>query len=427
MKKVMMTSIATAMIASALAAHAAQASQPVPRGIVAVRADGDVNALITDLNKAFHAFKEEHTKQLEDVKKGNADALQALKVDNINAEIAKLQASVDAANERMVAAAMNGGGSQLKDKEYSEAFQAHMRKGDVQAALNKGAAEDGGYTSPVEWDRTITDKLIIVSPMRALCSVQKVGGDGYKKLVNLRGATSGWVGETDERPETGTPKLAQQAYSWGEIYANPSATQQMLDDSEINIEAWLAGEVDVEFAYQEGRAFVSGDGTKKPRGLLTYAAGGANLHPLGGIAVISSGAANGIAADAILDLVYALPQEFTGNAKFSMNRNTMLKIRKLKDSDNNYLWQPSLQAGQPSTLGGYAIADIADMPDVAANALAIAFGDFKRAYKILDRVGVRVLRDPYSSKPFVSFYTTKRVGGGLENPECMKFMRIAAA
>ena len=416
------------MLAKA-AALAVAAKQP-PRGIVSgVRAEGDVKALVAQLNQAFATFKDEHNQQVVALKKGQSDALQALKVDQINEHISDLQAAVDAATTKMAAMEMNGasGARQVKDKEYSESFQAHMRRGDVQAALNKGAAEDGGYTSPVEWDRTITDKLLIVSPMRALCSVQTVGGTGYKKLVNLRGTTSGWVGETDERPETETPKLKEQGYSWGELYANPSATQQMLDDSEIDIESWLAGEVDVEFAYQEGKAFVSGDGTKKPRGLLTYATGGTNLHPLGGIEVVLSGAAGAITGDGVLDLVYALPETFTGNAKFAMNRNTMLKIRKLKDSDGNYLWQPSLQAGQPSTLAGYAIADIPDMPGVAANSLAVAFGDFKRAYKILDRVGVRVLRDPYTKKPYVMFYTTKRVGGGLENPECMKFMKIAAA
>lgn len=335
------------------AAALALAEKQAPRGIVSgVRADGgNVTQLVAQLQQAFATFKDEHGKQLDEMKKGTTDALQALKVEKINEHIADLQAAIDAANTKMAAMEMGAtGGRQVKDKEYSDAFQAHMRKGDVQAALNKGAADDGGYTSPVEWDRTITDKLVIVSPMRALCAVQKVGGTGYKKLVNKRGTTSGWVGEDDARGETDTPKLAEQGYSWGEIYANPSATQQMLDDSEIDIEGWLSGEVDVEFAYQEGKAFVSGDGTKKPRGLLTYAAGGTALHPLGGIEVIASGAAGGITGDAILDLVYALPETFTGNAKFAMNRNTMLKIRKLKDSDNNYLWQPSLQAGQPSTL-----------------------------------------------------------------------------
>jgi len=416
-------SMALMLIASALAANA-QAG--VTRGIVNVRADIDIKATVEALNKAFADFRTEHTKQLEEIKKGNNDALQALKVDAINAQIGELQAAIDTANTQMAAAQMGGvtGQRQLKDKEYSDAFQAHMQRGEVQASLNKGAAAEGGFTVPVEWDRTITDKLVIVSPMRDLCTVQPVSGAGYKKLINLRGTGSGWVGEVAARPETNTPQFAEQGYGWGEIYANPSATQQMLDDSELDLEKWLAGEVDTEFSFQENKAFVSGDGTNKPRGLLTYAAGGANLHPLGGIATIASGAVGAITTDAVMNLVYALPAAFTNGAKFGLNRNTHLSVRKLKDGQGNYIWQPSLVAGQPATLAGYALAEVNDMPDVATNALAIAFGDFKRAYKILDRVGVRVLRDPYTNKPYVSFYTTKRVGGGLENPECMKFMKI---
>jgi len=416
-------SMALMMIASALAANA-QAS--VTRGIVSVRADAlDVKATVEALNKAFAEFKTEHTKQLDDMKKGHSDSLQALKVDAINAHITELQTAVDQATTKMAAMEMGAAGTRpVKDREYTDAFQAHMRKGEVQASLNKGSATDGGYTAPVEWDRTITNKLVIISPMRDLCTVQSVGGAGYSKLINLRGTGSGWVGETDQRPETNTPKFAQQVYGWGELYANPSATQGMLDDSEMNLEQWLAGEVDTEFAYQENKAFVSGDGTNKPRGLLTYAAGGTNLHPLGGIAVTPSGAVGGITGDAIMDLVYSLPSAFTNTARMALNRNTQLKVRKLKDGEGNYLWQPTLVAGQPATLAGYGLGEIPDMPDVATNALSIAFGDFKRAYKILDRVGVRVLRDPFTNKPYISFYTTKRVGGGLENPECMKFMKI---
>jgi HK97 family phage major capsid protein len=410
------------MIAAALAATA---QAEVTRGIVTVRADIDVKATVEALNKAFADFKTEHTKQLDDVKRGQNDALQALKVDTINAHITELQNAIDTTNTKMASIEMGAaGGRTVKDKEYTDSFMAHMRRGDVSASLNKGTAAEGGYTAPVEWDRTITDKLILVSPMRELCSVQPVGGPGYSKLINLRGTGSGWVGEADARPATNTPTFAKQDYAWGELYANPSATQQMLDDSEINLEQWLAGEVETEFSYQENKAFVSGDGVNKPRGLLTYAAGGSNLHPLGGIATTASGAVGGITSDAIMALIYALPSAFTNGAGFALNRNTHKVIRTLKDGQGNYLWQPTLVAGQPATLAGYALTEVPDMPDVATNALSIAFGDFKRAYKILDRIGVRVLRDPFTNKPYVSFYTTKRVGGGLENPECMKFLKI---
>lgn len=404
----------------------ATAENLIPRGIVGgVRAEGDVKALVTQLNQAFATFKAEHNQQLADMKRGQDDALQALKVDTINAHISELQVAIDAANTKMAALEIGAAGTRpVHDKEYSTAFQAHMRRGEVQASLNKGTAAEGGFTVPVEWDRTITDKLIIISPMRELCSVQSVGGAGYSKLINLRGTGSGWVGETAVRPETNTPQFATQAYGWGELYANPSATQGMLDDSELNLEQWLAGEVETEFSYQENKAFVGGDGTNKPRGLLTYATGGTNLHPLGGIAVVASGAVGAITSDALMNLIYSLPSAFTNAARFALNRNTHLAVRKLKDGQGNYLWQPSLVVGQPATLGGYGLTEVPDMPDVATNALSIAFGDFKRAYKILDRIGVRVLRDPFTNKPYISFYTTKRVGGALENPECMKFMKI---
>lgn len=419
------------LLASALAMAAASQTQ---RGIMAVRADagnpGDVKALVADLNKAFADFKAEHTKQLEEVKKGNNDALQALKVENINADISRLQKAMDDVNANIAAAQMGGGGDvRVKDKEYTGAFQAHMRKGEVQAALNKGAADEGGYLAPTEWDRSIIDKLVLVSPMRQLASVQQISTNGFTKLVNLKGTGSGWVGEAAERTETNTPEFGSLTFTTGELYANPAATQGMLDDSAINLEAWLAGEVEQEFAKQEGLAFVSGNGTNKPQGLLNYATGGtaAAAHPLGAIEVVGSGAVGGITSDALLDLIFALPTAYTLGARFAMNRSTEGRLRKLKDGQGNYLWQPSAQAGAPATLNGYPITEVPDMPDVAANALSVAFGNFPRTYLIVDRVGVRVLRDPFSKKPFIQFYTTKRVGGGLLTPEPMKFLKIAAA
>lgn len=391
----------------------------------------NVNELIGQLNAAFEAFKAENNKQLEEVKKGNADALQALKVDNINADIARLQKAVDDANTHMAAIQMGGGagGNQLKDAEYSEAFRANFRKGEVQAALNKGAADEGGYLAPVEWDRTITNRLVVLSDMRQLATVQPCSGAGLTKLFNMGGTSSGWVGETAARPATNAGTFASLGFGWGEIYANPAATQQILDDAEIDLESWLAGEVELEFAKQEGSGFFAGDGVNKPFGILTYVAGGANAakHPFGAIKTVDSGAAAAITSDGIIDLIYELPSAFTGNAKFTMNRKTQGVIRKLKDGDGNYLWQPSYVAGQPATLAGFPVSEVAAIPDVAPNAVAALFGDFKQTYTVFDRVGVRVLRDPYTNKPYVQFYTTKRVGGGVHNPEPMRALKIAGA
>ena len=405
----------------------------VQRGLVSVRADTgtpDVKAMVEALNKAFADFKTEHQAQLEEVKKGSEDAIRALQVDRISDEVGRLQAAVDAANTQLAAAQMGGGagGNALADAEYSTAFAAHFRRGEVQAALNKGANDEGGYLTPVEWDRTITNKLTILSDMRSLATVQPCSGAGLTKLFNMGGTASGWVGEAAARPATNTSTFASLSFGWGEIYANPAATQQILDDSEINLESWLAGEVELEFAKQEGSAFFSGDGANKPFGILTYVTGGANAakHPFGAIKVVNSGDAALIKADGIIDLIYDLPSAYTANAQFTMNRKTLGAIRKLKDGQGNYLWQPSYVVGQPSTLAGFAVKEVAAIPDVAANAIAALFGDFRQTYTVFDRVGVRVLRDPFTNKPYIQFYTTKRVGGGVHNPEPMRALKIAA-
>ena len=406
--------------------------RPVPRGIMSVRAEApsnaEVKALIDGLQQTFATFRAEHTKQLDEIKAGKSGADQEAKLEKINAMLDKLQRESEDAHTKIAASQMGASGPGLKDKEYSSAFNAHMRKGDVQAAMNKGTAEEGGYLTPVEWDRTITDKLRDESPMRELAQVQPTSKAGWKKLFNMGGTGSGWVGETDARPETATPTLAELGFGHGEIYANPAATQQLLDDAEINIESWLAAEVQAEFAEQEGAAFISGNGVNKPAGILTYINGGANAakHPFGAIQVVNSGAAAAISSDSVLDLIYGLPKKYRQNSRFLTNNLTIAKVRKLKDGDGNYLWQPSAQAGQPATLHGYGIAEDENMPDVAANSTPVLFGDFKRGYLIIDRMGVRVLRDPYTKKPYVLFYTTKRVGGGVQNPECLRALKVAA-
>lgn len=388
----------------------------------------DVNKTIEELGRAFEEFKATHTQELNALKQGAGTADIQAKLDAINAAMDRHQKEIEDAHTKLAASQIGAGGKAAKDSEYTSAFEAHMRKGDVQAALNKGAADEGGYLTPSEWDRTITDKLRDESPMRQLAQVQSTSKAGWKKLFNLGGTGSGWVGETDARPETATPTLAELGFGHGEIYANPAATQQLLDDSEISIEAWLAGEVQAEFAEQEGAAYINGNGVNKPAGILTYVTGGANAtkHPFGAIPVVNSGAAADITSDSVLDLIYGLPKKYRQNARFLTNNLTIAKLRKLKDGQGNYLWQPSAQAGQPATLHGYGIAEDENMPDVAANALPIMFGDYKRGYLIIDRVGVRVLRDPYTKKPYILYYTTKRVGGGVQNPECLRALQVAA-
>lgn len=399
------------------------------RGIAAVRADAtDPKTLIEQLNKAVKALRDEHESQIKEVKAGYADVVKAEQVGRIEKTVADLQAAVDATNMKLAAVEIggSGGGRRIADKDYSDAFASYVRKGDVKASLNKGTAADGGYTTPTEWDRTISDELKLVSPVRQLMAVKTVGVAAASKLVNKHGAASGWVGETATRPETTNPQLASMNISWGEIYANPAASQGLLDDALIDIEQWLSQEVLLEFAYQEGVAVISGNGTNKPNGILTYVAGGTNaaVHPSGAITTVASGAVGALTADGIVNMVYDLPSAFAANAKFAMNRATQGKIRLLKDGQNNYLWQPTYVAGQPSTLLGYPLVEVPDMPNVATGAKSILFGDFQRCYEIYDRVGVRVLRDPFTNKPYVMFYTTKRVGGVMVNPQCMRAINV---
>lgn len=392
------------------------------------RADATPNAILAELQVAVKAMRDELAADIQALKKGQEDVVRSEKIERINADVGRMQAEVDRLNVLLAASSVGAGGAKpLRDAEYSQAFAAHFRRGDVQASLNKGVASEGGHLAPVEWDRTIIDKLRLISPMRQVCGQISISGAGFSKLFNQAGTTSGWVGETAARPTTNTPTFGTLTYTPMELYANPNATQQMLDDAEIDLESWLAGEVETEFARAENLAFVSGAPATQPKGIMTYVTGGANAaeHPYGAILLTNSGLAAAIAADPIIDLIYALPQAFQGNARFGMNRNTLAVVRKLKDGDGNYLWQPSYQAGQPSQLAGYPVTEIPDMPNIAANAVPILFGDFQRTYLIVDRIGTRVLRDPFTNKPYVQFYTTKRVGGGLLNPETMRGLRCA--
>ena len=285
---------------------------------------------------------------------------------------------------------------------------------------------EGGYLAPTEWDRTLTDKLVLLSPFRQFATVQQIGIGAFSKLFNNRGTGSGWVGETAARPETTGPAFASMNYAIGELYANPFATQQILDDAQIDLENWLAGEVETEFAFQEGVAFISGNGTNKPNGILTYVTGAANAaaHPFGAIPLITAAGTTAVTTDELVSLVYNVQGVFLQDARFLMNRTVQGTIRKLKDGQGNYIWQPTFVAGQPASLLGYPITEMPAMP-MTTGAIPVLFGDIRRGYIILDRVGVRVLRDPYTNKPYVGFYTTKRVGGGLLNPQPLTALKMA--
>lgn len=412
------------------------------RGILAVRADLDPKTVIADLQKSWHEFKAENNAKLAEIEaKGAPDPLLAEKVDKINAEVSALsavKAQLEQLETLVARSALPGGGS-LTDPEkdeHAKAFDQFFRKGaeaglkdlEIKAGLSTLSDPDGGYTVPEQVDTTIDRVAMEVSAIRRLATTMRIGTDTYKKLVNQGGASSGWVGEKGARAETDTPTLTQIAINTKEIYANPAATQALLDDSTINIAAWLAGEVNIEFAEQENEAFITGDGVEKPKGILGYTNITNASYAWGKVGFIPTGAASTFTnTDKLIDLQHALKSIYRNGAAWLMNDATQAHVRKFKDGDGAYIWRPGLDAGAPNTILGKMVEIDDNMPDIGAGEYPIAFANFKRAYLIIDRIGVRVLRDPYTNKPFVHFYTTKRVGGGLVMYEAIKLMKVAAS
>lgn len=401
---------------------AAVAAGRVPPALLGrVRANADPKAMLAELVGAFGDFKLRYDGQLND-----------------------LIASV---NDLSTAAALgrlgnpNAGGA--ADPDYTRTFASWFRKGNgeeelgqanaigeraiVRAAMSVGTNSDGGYLAPVEWDRQIRKAMAVASPLRNLCTVVKTTTGGYSTLLNNGAWGSGWVGETASRPQTTTASLVPITFRTGELYAQPAITQQLLEDSAINLETWLADEVSNEFARQEAIAFVSGDGTNKPYGFLTYLGTGTSLHPGGEPGSTVSGNATQVTGDGLIDVVYALGAMYRAGASWLMNSSTAAALMKLKDGQGHYLWQPSYVLGQPATLLGYPVAIEESMPNVGAGTVPIAFGNWRRFYVINDRVGTSVLRDPYTAKPFVLFYTRKRVGGGVLDPKAVRFVKVGVS
>lgn len=419
------------------------------RGVMFARAEANPAQILAELQRTFEAFKAERDAELKDISKGLADVVRTEKVDRINAEITRLQTTMDDLN-RSVAALRVGGGAaddanvapevRAARREHNRVFQNYFRRGEdeqslrgleVKAALQVSVNPDGGYLAPVEMETAIDRVLSNVSVMRGLATVRTISAQALKKPVNLGGASSGWVGETQTRAETNTPQVSLLEFPAMEIYAEPWATQQMLDDSYVNIEQWLADEVSVEFAEEEGAAFVTGNGVNRPRGVQGYNFVANANYAWGSIGYIATGAAGAFAstnpADGLLDLYGALRQGYRLNGTWIMNRTVEANVRKLKDANGQYLWRPGLDAGSPATILGYPAEIDDNMPDIANNSHSIMFGDFRRGYLIVDRAGIRVTRDPYTQKPYVKFYTTKRVGGGVQNFEAIKSLRFATS
>ena len=431
---------AAAHAAGLITADAAFAGGLIPMAI----GETDFGALKDLLQKqgeAFEEFKKTNDARLQAKADGKSVEAYEAKLSKINEELSKigdLKSEFDALIKKLNRPGAAGEADPAK-AEHKAAFGKFLRKGVddglgelQQKAYNITTDADGGYAVPEELDRDILELMRDISPMREVCNVITVGSSDYKKLANKGGTTGGWVDEDDARAATDSSQLAILTPFMGEVYAYPQATQQMLDDVFFNAEQFIEGECAMTFAQMEGAAFTTGDGTKKPKGFLAYttALTADGARAFGTLQHIVSGAAADWAAsnpqDKLLDVVYALKKGYRANARWMTSKAMLADVRKLKDVDGNYIWRPGLEAGQPDTLLGYGIAENEDMPAKAANALSIAFGDFKRGYTIVDRIGTRILRDPYTNKPFVGFYVTKRVGGFLADSNAIKLFKFSA-
>ena len=401
----------------------------------------ELKDILQKQGEAFEQFKQANDAMIKAKADGKSVEAFEAKLSKINddlGKIADLKAAVQELEKKMNRPGAAGEADPIK-AEHKQAFGRFMRKGiedglgELQAkAYNITTDGDGGYAVPEELDRDILSKLVDVSPIRQIATVRTVSTSDYKKLVNTRGTASGWVDEDDARTATNSSSFAQVTPFMGELYAYPQATQQMLDDVFFNAEAFITGECAITFDEMEGAAFTTGDGNKKPKGFLSYttAATADSSRAFGTLQHVASGAAADWAAsnpqDKLVDLVYSLKAGFRANARFVMNKGILGEIRKFKATDGNYIWRPGLEAGQPDTLLGYGITEAEDMPAKAANALAIAFGDFGRGYLIVDRIGTQTLRDPYTNKPYVGFYVRKRVGGCVVDSEAIKLLKFSA-
>lgn len=400
----------------------------------------DVSGAFDEFMHAFEAFKEANDDRLGQLEKRMAsDVLTVEKVDRISRSMDEQKRALDQLtlkNSRPPLGRDRPGLAQ--PSEHKTAFDAYVRRGDERAlnqleakAMSVGTAADGGYLVPSEMEAEIGKRMAALSPIRAISSVRQISAGVLKKPFATTGFAAGWSAETAARTQSNTPTLAELQFPAMELYAMPAATVSLLDDAAIDMDQWIASEVEAVFAEQEGTAFVTGDGINKPKGFLSYTSVAETSWSWGNLGYVATGVSGALPAsnpsDVLIDTVYALKAGYRQNGTWVMNRKTQAVVRKLKDAQGNYLWQPPATAGAQAQLMGFPLVEAEDMPDIAAAATPIAFGNFQRGYLVVDRLGVRILRDPYSAKPYVLFYTTKRVGGGLQDFNAIKLLKFAVS
>lgn len=327
---------------------------------------------------------------------------------------------------------------------HKAAFRNFITKGETQGlgelqgkAMSVGSSQDGGFAVPKVIDAMIENIAVNISPIRAVSQVVQISTPDYHRLVNIRGTASGWVGEQAARPATNTPQLDDVAPPMGEIYANLSATQQMLDDVMFNADSWIAENASTEFARAEGSAFITGSGVNQPKGFLTspLAATADSARAFGTLEYVATGTSGAFKTlsatvnpvDDLFTLVSKMKAEYRKDAVWVMSKDTLFRIMSMKDYQGRFVYNPATAPGMQDTILGYPVIEAEDMPGIGASSLSVVFGNFRRGYLICDRIGTRMLRDPFSNKPNVMFYTTKRLGGCVLNSECIKVLKFSAS
>lgn len=378
----------------------------------------ELKAAAEALKSDFEKFKEAHERELAEVKKqGTASAETKQELERLQDRLDAIEA--EAKRARIAQAERQADDASAEEREQKAAFWKYARKGERGVseaelkALSTDSDPDGGYAAPPTVSRNVIQKLIEMSDLRGLATVETISGSAWEEPAEgSQDFTSGWTAERGSRSETQTGQIRMIRIPVHEQYAAPRISQTMLDDASFAIEAWLSSRVATRLSVKEGTAFVSGNGVTQPQGI--------NDSTL--VTGVTCGSAGAITADGLMDVAYDLPEPYFRNATWLLKRVAIRNIRKLKTpgGDQQYIWQPGIAGSQPATILDRPYREMIDMPTPAAATSPIVFGDIRAGYKIVDRMGIRVLRDPYSAKPFVEFYTTKRVGGGIVLAEALR-------
>lgn len=407
---------------------------------------------IDEINRAFVEYKAANDKRLAALAAGNSTSDIDARLDRIDQDLqqlSELKSQLERVETRMARAAasvVSEQGETPAQTEYRAAFLDWVRSPTDQSrqqrcqraalelrstAVVTSTGSAGGYALPEQIEAQIGAIVTDISPIRQIATVRTVGTTDYKELLDIGGTAGEWLGEGDTRNQTNTPDLAEVAPTFGTVSAKPQASEESLDDLFFDVESWLMSSISTALAALEGAAFVSGNGTKKPTGFLTGTpvATADGSRAFGELQYTASGQASAMPTnyDTFYDLVYSLRAGYRGNARWVCPKSTLRPLRKYKDSTGQYLWQPSLVAGQPDAFLGYPVTECEDMPAVTAGAFPLAFGDFRAGYLIVDRVGMRVTRDEITTPGYVKFYCRRRVGGKIRDSLAIKLLKIAAS